>query len=68
MIDIDILFLGDQTLDDPELTLPHKELFGRGFVLAPLVEIAPDLILDGVAIQEALAAIDVSEVRPWNEG
>jgi 2-amino-4-hydroxy-6-hydroxymethyldihydropteridine diphosphokinase len=68
LIDIDILFLGDQTLDDPELTLPHKELLGRGFVLAPLAEIAPDLILDGVAISEALTAVDVSGVRLWNEG
>ena len=68
LIDVDILFLGDHTLDDPELTLPHKELFGRGFVLAPLVEIAPDLVLDGVLVKQALAAVDVAGVRPWDEG
>jgi 2-amino-4-hydroxy-6-hydroxymethyldihydropteridine diphosphokinase len=68
LIDVDILFLGDHTLDDPELTLPHKELFGRGFVLAPLVEIAPDLVLDGVPVKQALAALDVAGVRPWDEG
>jgi 2-amino-4-hydroxy-6-hydroxymethyldihydropteridine diphosphokinase len=68
LIDVDILFLGDHTLDDPELTLPHKELFGRGFVLAPLVEIAPDLVLDGVPVKQALTAVDVAGVRPWDEG
>ena len=68
LIDVDILFLGDHTLDDPELTLPHKELFGRGFVLVPLVEIAPDLVLDGIPVKQALTAVDVAGVRPWDEG
>ncbi len=68
LIDVDILFLGDHTLDDPELTLPHKELFGRGFVLAPLVEIAPDLVLDGVPVAQALGKVDSAGVRPWSEG
>jgi 2-amino-4-hydroxy-6-hydroxymethyldihydropteridine diphosphokinase len=67
LIDVDILFLGDHTLDDPELTLPHKELFSRGFVLAPLVEIAPDLVLDGVPLTQALAKVDLVGVRPWEE-
>lgn len=68
LIDVDILFLGDHTLDDPELTLPHKELFGRGFVLMPLVEIAPDLVLDGVPVAQALESVDAEGVRPWTEG
>ncbi|MGJ0508978.1 MAG: 2-amino-4-hydroxy-6-hydroxymethyldihydropteridine diphosphokinase [Methylocystis sp.] len=68
LIDVDILFLGDHTLDDPELTLPHKELFGRGFVLLPLVEIAPGLVLDGAPIAQALAAVDCEGVRPWTDG
>ena len=42
-IDIDILFYGDVTLDDPQLTLPHPRLHERAFVLAPLAEIAADL-------------------------
>jgi 2-amino-4-hydroxy-6-hydroxymethyldihydropteridine diphosphokinase len=67
LIDVDILFLGDHTLDDPELTLPHKELFGRGFVLAPLAEIAPDLVLDGVRVADALAHVDLAGVRLWAE-
>jgi len=68
LIDVDILFLGDHTLDDPELTLPHKELFGRAFVLLPLLEIAPDLVLDGVPLREALESVDSAGVRPWTGG
>ncbi|WP_424361178.1 2-amino-4-hydroxy-6-hydroxymethyldihydropteridine diphosphokinase [Methylocystis parvus] len=68
LIDVDILFLGDHTLDDPELTLPHKELFGRAFVLKPLLEIAPDLVLDGVAVAQALGDVDAVDVKPWTEG
>jgi 2-amino-4-hydroxy-6-hydroxymethyldihydropteridine diphosphokinase len=67
LIDVDILFLGDHTMDDPELTLPHKELFARGFVLAPLAEIAPDLVLDGVEIAAAVRRADLSGVEYWPE-
>jgi 2-amino-4-hydroxy-6-hydroxymethyldihydropteridine diphosphokinase len=67
LIDVDILFLGDHTLDDPELTLPHKELFGRAFVLLPLVEIAPELVLDGASVGEALERVETEGVRPWLE-
>lgn len=42
-IDIDILFYGEERRDSPELTVPHPRLHERLFVLAPLVEIAPDL-------------------------
>ena len=41
-IDIDILLYGDQTSDTPELTVPHPLLHERGFVLAPLAELAPE--------------------------
>ncbi|HEX2992123.1 MAG TPA: 2-amino-4-hydroxy-6-hydroxymethyldihydropteridine diphosphokinase [Anaerolineales bacterium] len=43
-IDIDILFFDDLILDTPLLTLPHPRLHERGFVLLPLMDIAPDLI------------------------
>ncbi len=42
-LDLDILFYGDQTVDLPHLTIPHREIPDRGFVLAPMKEIAPNL-------------------------
>lgn len=57
-IDIDILVYDDIELHDPELTLPHPHLFERAFVLAPLAEIAPDLLIGGIRVRNALARID----------
>jgi 2-amino-4-hydroxy-6-hydroxymethyldihydropteridine diphosphokinase len=42
-IDIDILFFGGFVVDTPELTIPHPRIAERRFVLAPMVELAPDL-------------------------
>jgi 7,8-dihydro-6-hydroxymethylpterin-pyrophosphokinase len=43
-IDLDILFFNDMIYSDDEITVPHKDLLNRDFVLVPLSEIAPDLI------------------------
>ena len=44
-LDLDLLYLGNLTLNDQQLQLPHPLLAVRLFVLAPLAEIVPDLIL-----------------------
>jgi len=44
IIDIDILFYGDEIIDEPQLKLPHPELHNRRFTLEPLAEIAPDMV------------------------
>ena len=41
-IDLDILLFGDAIIDSPDLTIPHRAMHERRFVLAPLAEIAPD--------------------------
>ena len=46
-IDLDLLYHGLHILDDAQLQLPHPRLHRRGFVLHPLAEIRPDLILPG---------------------
>jgi 2-amino-4-hydroxy-6-hydroxymethyldihydropteridine diphosphokinase len=58
-LDVDLLLYGDERRDDPELTLPHPRMRERGFVLAPLAEIAPDLRLppDGAGVAELLARL-----------
>jgi 2-amino-4-hydroxy-6-hydroxymethyldihydropteridine diphosphokinase len=43
LLDMDILLHGDETIDLPELQIPHPRLLQRNFVLAPLAEIAPAL-------------------------
>jgi len=43
LLDMDILLYGDETIDLPELQIPHPRMLQRKFVLAPLAEIAPRL-------------------------
>lgn len=44
IIDIDILFYGDEVIEQPDLLVPHPLLQHRRFVLVPLAELAPDLL------------------------
>jgi 2-amino-4-hydroxy-6-hydroxymethyldihydropteridine diphosphokinase len=44
-LDLDLLLWGDMVLDDADLTLPHPRLHHRAFVLEPLAELAPELVL-----------------------
>jgi 2-amino-4-hydroxy-6-hydroxymethyldihydropteridine diphosphokinase len=44
-IDIDLLYLGDMKIDTPEVQLPHPRMHSRRFVLQPLADIRPDLVL-----------------------
>ena len=44
LIDMDILFYDDLVLDKPSIVIPHPRLHERGFVLLPLMEIAPNLV------------------------
>lgn len=46
-LDLDLISFGAETRTSPELTLPHPRAHRRRFVLAPLSEIAPDLVLPG---------------------
>jgi len=46
-LDVDLLFVGDERRDDPELTLPHPRIYERSFVLVPLRELAPQLVSEG---------------------
>jgi 2-amino-4-hydroxy-6-hydroxymethyldihydropteridine diphosphokinase len=46
-IDLDLLYFGDRVIDDFELQLPHPRMQQRRFVLQPLRDIRPDLVLPG---------------------
>ena len=55
-LDLDLLLYGDEVIDDPGLTVPHPRLAERQFVLEPLHELTPGLMLpDGTAVGDLLA-------------
>ena len=62
-IDIDLIAYDDLAIDERDLILPHPRLFERAFVLVPLAEIAPDRVIAGRKIEDALAAIDVAGIE-----
>jgi len=61
--DIDVIAYDDIELAELGLTLPHPRLFERGFVLLPLSEIAPDRIIAGRKVSEALAGVDLAGIE-----
>jgi 2-amino-4-hydroxy-6-hydroxymethyldihydropteridine diphosphokinase len=58
VIDVDLLLLGDLEYSSERLTLPHAEVSSRRFVLVPLLELSPGLMLPGGrALADALAGL-----------
>jgi 2-amino-4-hydroxy-6-hydroxymethyldihydropteridine diphosphokinase len=53
-LDLDLLLYGDEELDEPGLTVPHPRLHERRFVLEPLAELAPGLVVPGRGDVESL--------------
>jgi 2-amino-4-hydroxy-6-hydroxymethyldihydropteridine diphosphokinase len=62
-IDVDLLAFDDLKLQTPELTLPHPRLLERAFMLVPLAEIAPERMIGGVRVRDALARLDRSGIE-----
>jgi 2-amino-4-hydroxy-6-hydroxymethyldihydropteridine diphosphokinase len=62
IIDLDVLYAGDLRVNNSEIVLPHPRLSGRRFVLAPLAEISPDLVLPGLthSVRDLLDALEDS--------
>lgn len=63
-LDLDLLLLGQQQYHTNELTLPHYGMQGREFVLVPMFELQPDLIMpDNASIAKWVSECDVSQLR-----
>ena len=60
-LDVDVLLVGDLVVDEPDLVVPHPRMWQRRFVLAPLADLAPDLVPDHVlaAGEGAVRRVDV---------
>ena len=65
-LDLDLLLYGDERIDSPELTVPHPGIAERGFVLAPLIDVAPELEVPGAgrvqSLLRALPADGIAEI------
>ena len=48
-LDVDVLWIEGVTVDEPDLQVPHPRMWQRRFVVAPLADLAPDVVPDGVA-------------------
>src|SRR6202521_864456 len=62
-IDIDLLSYADLLFDVRGLTLPHPHWAQSAFVLMPLAEIAPERVIGGIAVSDALARVDASGIE-----
>ena len=64
LIDVDVLLLGDLELRSERLTLPHRDVLARRFVLVPLLELDPGLALpDGTPLAQALERLEGQRVE-----
>ena len=64
-IDIDILMYDDLVLNTPILSLPHPHMHERGFVLLPMMDIAPDLVhpLTRKSVREMLISCNLGGIK-----
>ena len=60
-IDLDLLVHGTSQLQEPHLVVPHPGISQRAFVLVPLCDVSPSLVVPGVGrVSGLLAAVDVN--------
>ena len=67
LIDIDLLFYNNLVVDKPSLVIPHPRLHERGFVLLPLMDLAPDLVhpVKKKSVREMLALCNVEGIEKF---
>lgn len=68
VLDLDLLVYDDQTLDQPDLVVPHPRLHQRAFVLVPLNDLSPGLVVPGrgtvADLLQSLGDEELATVRP----
>ncbi|MEQ9315238.1 MAG: 2-amino-4-hydroxy-6-hydroxymethyldihydropteridine diphosphokinase, partial [Henriciella sp.] len=63
VIDVDVLWVEGEVRESDALALPHPRMLDRAFVLVPLDEIAPDLVVSGKTVVEHLAGLPEEDRR-----
>lgn len=67
-LDLDILLVGDQHIDTPDLRVPHPQMCHRAFVLVPLMDIDPQRLLpDGTPLSSFLVQVKDQQLSPLEE-
>ncbi len=62
-LDLDLLLYGQETIQNSRLTVPHAFMLERGFVMQPLSDLAPDMLLaNGKTVTEQLHQLDTSDL------
>lgn len=68
-LDLDLLLYGAEIIDEPRLQVPHPGIGERNFVLYPLADIAPELVLpDGRSVRELVASCSAEGIRVLSGG
>lgn len=69
IIDIDLLYYGEMSIESDFLTIPHPKIEERKFVLVPLSEISPEFVIEGTNIKKFIKGANLIEkvnlVRSW---
>ncbi|MGM0535755.1 MAG: 2-amino-4-hydroxy-6-hydroxymethyldihydropteridine diphosphokinase [Pseudomonadota bacterium] len=63
-LDLDLLLFDELQVTWTRLTLPHPQMLRRAFVMVPLAELAPSLILEGQPLAQLAAGFDSEDLRP----
>lgn len=62
-LDLDILLFNQEAIELPRLTVPHPFMLERGFVIRPLLDLAPELLLhNGKTVAEHVSQLDTSDL------
>lgn len=67
VIDLDVIWFRGEAIEERDLIVPHPRTLERAFVLVPLAEIAPDLVISGRTVSAHLSRIERTGVEPYDE-
>ena len=67
IIDLDILLYENEVIKTENLIIPHPRIGERAFVLIPLMEIAPKILLNGLPIGKYISAVKDQEIKIWSK-